>query len=49
VIDPGELGHRHRHAADTHLRRFALGRAGYQDLVDLARHLAELHQYGLTY
>jgi hypothetical protein len=45
VIDPGELGHRHRHAVDTHLRRFKLGRAGYQDLVDLARHLAGLNRY----
>ena len=45
VIDPGELGQRHRHAVDMHLRRFTQRRAGYQDLVDLARHLAELNQY----
>ena len=45
MIDPDELGQRHRHAVDMHLRRFALGRAGYPDLVDLARHLAGLNQY----
>jgi hypothetical protein len=48
VIDPGGLGQRHRHAVDTHLRRFAQRRAGYLDLVDLARHLAGLHQYDVV-